>query len=157
MVSADKYHHMCRHEGSCTDVLLIASHDGSAGPQNKAWTSVSEPNGPLHHSTAIGSKCGVGFPSVYPPHLTINTAQKQTGLCVCACLWMQKKKSVQQVKWPCCPQTKKQTLFQLLCWLRQVLLGYWPLEADWAIGKLCKQINSHEGRCRVGSGTRVSV
>lgn len=36
MVSADKYHHVCRHEGNCTDVLLIAWHDGSADPENKA-------------------------------------------------------------------------------------------------------------------------
>lgn len=36
VVSADKYHHMCRYEMSSTDVPLISWHDGSAGPQNKA-------------------------------------------------------------------------------------------------------------------------
>lgn len=52
-------------------------------PHNKARRATncaSAPNGPLHHSAAIGSKCGVGFPRVQPPHLAINTAAKQAAL-----------------------------------------------------------------------------
>lgn len=117
--------------------------------QSLPWTNrVSKPNGPLHHSTAIGSKSGVGFPCVCPPHLTINTAQKQTA---CACVCDEEASAAGKMVVPLLsPKAGGQTLFQILCWLRQVLLCYWPLGADWAIGKLCKQINSREGSLAEG-------
>lgn len=122
----------------CANAAMIVQHDWSAATQNKGCpgqTVYLNQTGHFIIPQQLAVNVVSGSQRVCPPHLTINTEQKQTA-CVCVCLCACVCAEV-------CAAGKMIVDWDRCCCYR-------PLEADWATGKLCKQINSHEGQRGTG-------